>query len=82
MQRTIKTTRFTFAVNELDERGQLASHIETVEVMETNEKKALKEAFKRVGPFRPLKTETVESLYKMDDETFFKYAVKVEPESK
>ncbi len=82
MQRTVKTTRFTYCVNEIDEKGAIASRLETVEVMETNEKKALKEAFKKVGPFYPMKTETVESLYKMDDETFFKYAVKVEHESK
>lgn len=34
----------------------------------------MKKAFKEVGVFKPLKVETVERLYQLDDEIFFKYA--------
>lgn len=82
MQRTVKATKFTYAVNELLENGTLAGRIETVEVPETDEKKALKKAFKKVGPFTPLATEITETLYVLDDDIFFKYAQKVEPKEK
>ena len=76
MQRTIKSTKFTYAVNELVD-GELSSKIATVEVPETDRKKALKSAFKKVGTFAPLKVEIIEALYKLDDETFLKLATKV-----
>ena len=76
MQRTVKSTKFTYAVNELV-TGELSSKIATVEVPETDRKKALKSAFKKVGTFAPLKTEIVEALYKLDDETFLRLATKV-----
>ena len=79
MQRTVKATKFTYAVNEINEKGELTAKIATVEVPETDNKKALKKAFKEVGPFTPLKVETTETLYILDDEIFFKYAVKAEP---
>lgn len=79
MQRTVKATKFTYAVNELNEQGELASRIATIEIPETDPKKALRKAFKEIGTFAPLKTETTESLYVLDDEIFFKYAEKVEP---
>lgn len=78
MQRTVKMTKFTYAVNELNEKGELTAKLATVEVAETNVKKALKKAFAKVGVFAPLKTETTEALYKLDDEVFFKYATRVE----
>lgn len=78
MQRTVKATKFTYASAELHEDGTFSTELRTVEVPETDEKKALKAAFKKVGTFAPLKTETTETLYKLDDEIFFKYAVKVE----
>lgn len=78
MQRTVKATKFAYAVNELHENGEISTRIETVEVPETDVKKALKRAFKEVGPFSPLKTEITESLYVLDDEIFFKYATKVD----
>ena len=81
MQRTVKSTKFTYAVNELVD-GKLSSKIATVEVPETDTKKALKSAFKKVGPFAPLETEIIEALYVLDDETFFKFAKKKEPSEK
>lgn len=76
MQRTVKSTKFTYAVNELTD-GKLSSRIATVEVPETDAKKALKSAFKKVGTFAPLKVEIVEALYVLDDETFLRLATKV-----
>lgn len=65
-------------MNELKENGELVAKLATVEVAETNTKKALKKAFAKVGMFAPLKTETTEALYKLDDDIFFQYATKVE----
>ena len=81
MQRTLKAIKFTYAVNELNEKGELTAKIATVEIPETDTKKALKKAFKKVGTFTPLKTETTETLYVLDDEIFFQYAKKVEPKT-
>lgn len=81
MQRTVKATKFTYAVNELNEKGELTAKIATVEIPETDTKKALKKAFKEVGTFAPLKTETTETLYVLDDEIFFKYAKMVDPKT-
>lgn len=78
MQRTVKMTKFTYAVNELNENGELTAKLATVEVAETTAKKALKKAFAKVGAFAPLKTEITEALYKLDDEIFFQYATRVE----
>lgn len=78
MQRTVKATKFTYAKTTLNEDGQITAELATVEVPETDPKKAIKMAFKQVGTFAPLKTETTETLYKLEDEIFFKYAVKVE----
>jgi hypothetical protein len=80
MQRTVKATKFTYAKTELI-NGELVSELATIEVPETDHKKALKKAFKEVGTFAPLKTETTENLYILDDEIFFRYAVKAEPKS-
>lgn len=74
MQRTVKETRFTYAKTELDTEGKLVATLATVTVPESEPKKAYKEAVKKVGPFAPLKTETLARLYVLDDEIFFKYA--------
>ena len=78
MQRTVKSTKFTYAVNELHENGEISTKLENIEIAEKDQKKALKQAFKKVGTFAPLKVETTEALYILDDEIFFKYAVKAE----
>ena len=74
MQRTIKLTKFTYAESVLNAEGGLETKLQDITIMETNEKKALKKAFKEVGVFKPLKVEQVERLYQLDDEIFFKYA--------
>lgn len=74
MQRTVKSTRFTYVENILREDGKIDSTIKTIEVPYTDIKKASKEAFRKVGFFAILKTEQVENLWILDDETFFKYA--------
>ena len=74
MQRTIKLTKFTYAESVLNEKGELETTLQDITINETNEKKALKKAFKEVGVFKPLKVEQVERLYQLDDEIFFKYA--------
>ena len=74
MQRTIKLTKFTYAERVLNEEGGLDTKLQDITIMETNEKKALKKAFKEVGVLKPLKVEQVERLYQLDDEIFFKYA--------
>lgn len=81
MQRTVKGTKFTYVHNAISEDGSITCEVRTVEVPETDPKKALKKAFKEVGTFAPLKTETTETLWVLDDETFFKYAHKVEPKA-
>lgn len=82
MQRTVKNTVFTYAVNEIDKDGKISARIEKIEIPETDEKKALKMAFKKVGFFAPLKVEVNEKLYILDDEIFFKYATVAEPKDK
>lgn len=74
MQRTVKGTRFIYAKTEISEKGEIAVEKASIEIPEANEKKALKIAVKKVGMFKPLKIETYEKLYILDDEIFFKYA--------
>lgn len=77
MQRTVKSIRFTYAQVELDKEGNLVTAKATIEVPETNEKKAYKMAVKKLGhTFQPIKIEVVEDLWLLDDEIFFKYAHK------
>ena len=78
MQRTVKQTKLIYADSVLNEEGVLETRLNEIVVNEANPKKALKMAFKKVGLFKPLKVETVENLYVLDDEIFFKYAQKVE----
>ena len=74
MQRTVYSTKFTYVKSSIAEDGQIKSELATHIVHETDEKKALKKAFKDIGMFAPIKTEKVSELYVLDDETFFKYA--------
>lgn len=80
MQRTVYSTKFTYVVNEIDEKGGITSRLETITIHESDEKKALKKAVKIVGMFAPIKTEKVSGLYKLDDEEFFKHATLVSEE--
>lgn len=74
MQRTVKSTRFTYVVNEIDSNNNISSRLETITIHESNPEKALKKAVKDIGYFAPLKTEEISTLYILDDEIFFKYA--------
>lgn len=74
MQRIVHGTKFTYVDFELDEQGNIAHQIKTITINETDEKKALKQAHKIAGTFKPVKVEKVSALYVLDDEIFFKYA--------
>lgn len=74
MQRTVKGTRFIYAKTDINEAGEIVVEKATIEIPEANEKKALKLAVKSVGMFKPLKVESFEKLYILDDAIFFKYA--------
>lgn len=78
MQRTVNGTKFHYVVNTIDENGVIASELKEIIVDDTNEKRAYKKAVKMVGNFVPVKTEKVKALYRLDDETFFKYAERVD----
>lgn len=78
MQRTVKSTRYTYIHAEMRD-GVPTAEIRTAEVPEHDSKKALRAAAKLgISPTAILSAESVETLYKLDDEIFFKYAVKVE----
>lgn len=78
MQRTVKGTHYTYIHAEMRD-GAPVAEIRTVEVPESDPKKALRAVAKLgVTPTAILSAEIVENLYKLDDEIFFKYAVKVE----
>lgn len=79
MQRTVKGTQFTYAKTEII-NGELKAELATIRVPETDPKRAYKLASKEIGNFAPIKSEVYETLYKLDDEIFFKYAVPVEPD--
>ena len=74
MQRTVVSTKFTYASVSIAEDGQISTEIKSITIHETDEKKALRKAFKEVGTFKPIKVEKVSTLYVLDDEIFFKYA--------
>lgn len=80
MQRTVYSTRITYAKTELNENNELVATMDTITVHETDEKKALKVATKKLGLFNPLKIEKTSALYVLDDDIFFKYAKRVETE--
>jgi len=77
MQRTVNSTKFTYVQNTI-ENGEIKSELKEVVVRETDEKKALRKAYKEVGNFVPIKVEQVSELYVLEDDIFFKYAHKVE----
>ena len=80
MQRTVYTTKFTYAKTELV-NDEIVTEKATITVAELDEKRALKLAIKSVGLFNPLKVEKLRQLYTLDDDIFFKYAQAVgEPE--
>lgn len=81
MQRTVKSTIITYAENHMNDDGNINTEVKTIEVNETAPKAVLRAAIKAVGHYiQPLKTETRERLYKLDDEIFFRYAVEVIPD--
>lgn len=77
MQRKVNSTKFTYVQNTI-ENGEIKSELKEVLVRETDEKKALRKAYKEVGNFVPIKVEQVSELYVLEDEIFFQYAHKVE----
>lgn len=77
MQRTVNSTKFTYVHNTI-ENGEIKSELKEVVVRETDEKKALRKAYKEVGNFVPIKVEQVSELYVLEDDIFFQYAHKVE----
>ena len=77
MQRTVNSTKFTYVQNTI-ENGEIKSELKEVVVRETDEKKALRKAYKEVGNFVPIKVEQVSELYGLEDDIFFQYAHKVE----
>ena len=77
MQRTVNSTKFTYVQNTI-ENGEIKSELKEVVVRETDEKKALRKAYKEVGNFVPIKVEQVSELYVLEDDIFFQYAHKVE----
>ena len=77
MQRTVNSTKFTYVQNTI-ENGEIKSELKEVVVRETDEKKALRKAYKEVGNFVPIKVEQVSELYVLEDDIFLKYAHKVE----
>ena len=79
MRRTVKATKFTYAEFIKDGNGNFIPDFQQIIVNDTDEKRALRKAFKTVGhPFNPVTTEQVEKLFILDDESFFKYAKEVE----
>lgn len=79
MQRTVSSIKFTYANVTIDENGTPKAELATHNVFnETDENKALKKAIKDIGYFKPIKTEKTTALYFLDDDIFFRYAVKVE----
>lgn len=80
MQRTAKTTRYTYAKVTI-ENGQTKIDVRKVDVTETDPKKAYKLAVKTIGhSFDPISTEVIETLWYMPDELWFKYATPVTKE--
>ena len=77
MQRTVNSTKFTYVQTTI-ENGEIKSELKEVVVRETDEKKALRKAYKEVGNFVPIKVEQVSELYVLEDDIFFQYAHKVE----
>lgn len=79
MQRKVTQYTIKYATTVLNDDGTLKAELHEVTVVAPNEKEAIKKARKQEGiKFDVLAVDTTDVLYQMDDETFFKYAVKVE----
>lgn len=78
MQRTVYSTKFTYAKTTIHEDGTVTATLDTITIHEADPTKALKKAFKENGYFNPIKTEKVSKLWVLDDEIFFKYAAPVD----
>lgn len=78
MQRTVKSTVFTFAKVELDENKNAVVTTNTWKTHIGDTKKATKEFYKVNGFVQILDVQTIDEIYKLDDDIFFQYAVKVE----
>lgn len=74
MQRTIKTTKFTYVNGRLDEHGNPTAELLSISVNSGDEKVALRMARKIVGEFKPVKVEHENVVYVLPDDEFFKYA--------
>lgn len=81
MQRTVKGLKINYA-NVVLINGEVTVNTNSTVVMENNIDKALKKFRKSNPNASVLSTETIEKLYVLDDEIFFKYAKPVETESK
>lgn len=81
MQRTVKATKINYATIEAV-NGELTTKTDSTVITENNVEKALKK-FRKSNPNAcVISTETIEKLYVLDDEIFFKYAKPVETENK
>lgn len=81
MQRTVKSTKFTYANVEII-NGEVKAELKTIKVPETDAKRAYKKAVKMLGKnFTTINTEIVEDLWVLDDDIFFKYATIAEPKT-
>lgn len=81
MQRKVKVTKINYATIE-PVNGELTTKTYSTVIKENNVDKALKK-FRKSNPNAcVISTETIENLYVLDDEIFFKYAEPVEIENK
>lgn len=80
MQRTVYSTKFTYVDSKVNPDGTITANLATIEIPETDEKRAYKKARDILNhDFHPIITEKVSALWVLDDDIFFKYAVKQEP---
>lgn len=79
MQRKVTEYNIKYATTVLNDDGTVPAVLHEVIVVAPNEKEAIKKARKQEGiKFNVLAVDTKDVMYQMDDETFFKYATKVE----
>lgn len=79
MQRKVTQYNIMYATTALNNDGTVSAVLHEVIVVAPNEKEVIKKARKQEGiKFDVLAVDTKDVMYQMDDETFFKYAVKVE----
>lgn len=82
MQRTVKGIRVHLAKMEMCDGAIVVADTKTETFTNTDEKTAIKKATKKNIGYGVVSTENFETLYKLDDEIFFKYAVEVKPTDK